>query len=577
MNQSPADNLAVGNLNPYSIKNMWNASMMWLIQMLEYANQETNVVTILNREVSVDTKSLNLSGKDLKTLPAEVMKLKELKKLNLSNNNISELHSTFDDLSKLERLDLGSNKLTQLPKNVFFRLNNLKTLNLYRNRLEELPKSINRLTSLKELNLELNQLKEIPLIGLSCLKILNMSHNCLNKLPETLVTLTSLGELNLEYNKLKTVSASTFKGLHSLRMLKINNNQLEKIELRDLPALQKLDLQDNHLSRVTLDDSMKNLVEMNLSKNKLDKISEDIGKHGMLARLNLRSNRLVYLPRSIEKLSSLVELDLRGNPDIIYSSDDENKLGRLELVELFGSKVLLDEIKFKDLIFDEEDFIEEYNLRPLYWNLDGLSELRIDQVPETRLTANQMIAIINKVSMKEKTYVNVSGSDICKNDCANDGWKSDLWKKILGTCDARRSYIWPRSSNDRQSLISRDEADTIIDYIRMLYNPSRRYYDDGELKPSYILYLKNLLGYFLENLDQMIGCIRIDFFLCSLSRIARSTRCCPEKQVAALTDAYTIIQHDLSQQSRELDDFIKRRIAVLKECYFRVLMVPVMC
>jgi GTPase SAR1 family protein len=84
---------------------------------------------------------LILSGNQLKTLPAEIGKLKNLTALDLSNNQLTSLPAEIGELKNLTELYLSGNQLKTLPAEIV-ELKNLIRFDLYGNPLESPPLEI---------------------------------------------------------------------------------------------------------------------------------------------------------------------------------------------------------------------------------------------------------------------------------------------------------------------------------------------------------------------------------------------------------------------------------------------------
>lgn len=117
--------------------------------------------------------SIDLSGKQLKSVPDSVFEYKDLISLDLSSDIVF-----YPPLAAL--LDSNANQITELPHRLG-NLTNLKTLNVSSNRLSELPSSFIKLINLESLDLsfnkelnavrELDKLKQLP--NLKVIKIAN--------------------------------------------------------------------------------------------------------------------------------------------------------------------------------------------------------------------------------------------------------------------------------------------------------------------------------------------------------------------------------------------------------------------
>ena len=96
--------------------------------------------------------SLSLEKMKLETLPAELMRFKQLRKLNLSKNRLTELPDNIGELTQLEELDLGKNNFDLFPLELC-QLTQLRRLLLNRNNFSMIPDCIRYLTQLNYLDL----------------------------------------------------------------------------------------------------------------------------------------------------------------------------------------------------------------------------------------------------------------------------------------------------------------------------------------------------------------------------------------------------------------------------------------
>ncbi|XP_065882394.1 leucine-rich repeat-containing protein 27-like [Dysidea avara] len=109
--------------------------------------------------------------------------------LDLSKKNIETLPEDFPVLQNLLGLYLEGNRLVVFPEELLPRLCNLRWLDLRNNRLTSLPSSINCIRELRTLLLEGNQLKTLPyeLATLKHLSGLNIANNPLQSPPAHIV------------------------------------------------------------------------------------------------------------------------------------------------------------------------------------------------------------------------------------------------------------------------------------------------------------------------------------------------------------------------------------------------------
>ncbi|MDZ8104769.1 MAG: COR domain-containing protein [Nostoc sp. DedQUE12a] len=224
------------------------------------------LLKIIEQAAKDKVTELNLSGKGLTTLPAEIGRLTDLRSLNLNSNQLNSLPREIGKLTNLQSLGLGSNQLSSLPSE-FGQLSNLQSLDLGSNRLSSLPSEIGQLTNLRSLNLRSNQLSSLPgEIGqLTNLQFLYFDNNQLSSLRGEIGQLTNLRSLNLSSNQLTIVPA----------------------EIGQLTNLQTLDLRSNQLSSLPAEiGQLINLWQLELSNNLLEPLPPEIESKGLKAILN---------------------------------------------------------------------------------------------------------------------------------------------------------------------------------------------------------------------------------------------------------------------------------------------------
>jgi leucine-rich repeat protein SHOC2 len=282
---------------------------------------------------------LDLQGCEISTLPESIGSLSSLTSLNLYNNKLDTLPESLGNLTNLTRLNLGRNQLVTLPDSLN-NLSNLTSLFLNDNRIENFPKSLDGLFSLLKLFLKGNMLTELPdsIECLFSLKELYLENNLLTALPNSISNLENLKELYLSDNPWSDLSilyeiyslervycfgvlldrrywtySSEWKAEWILneknaatRDALIKHfgceNMIDKLYLFNIEALYQEITNPN------------NEFKLDLSKQKLHKLSEDIGNLTYLTELSLSENYLTILPESIGNLSKLRCLDLSENP-----------------------------------------------------------------------------------------------------------------------------------------------------------------------------------------------------------------------------------------------------------------------
>ncbi|MEH2289819.1 leucine-rich repeat domain-containing protein [Nostoc sp.] len=275
------------------------------------------LLQIIKQTTREKLTKLNLSGKGLITLPAEIGQLSNLQTLDLSSNQLSSLPAEIGQLSNLQSLYLYNNQLSNLPAEIG-QLTNLQTLYLSGNQLSSLPPEIGQLTNLQTLNLSGNQLSSLSAeIGqLTNLQTLNLNGNQLSSLPSEIGQLTNLQTLDLSSNQLSTLPAEIGQ-LTNLQSFYLYNNQLSSLppEFDQLTNLQTLYLSGNQLSSLPVEiDQLTKLQSLYLYNNQLSSLPAEIGQLTNLQSLNLYNNQLSSLPAEIGQLTNLQSLYLSSNP-----------------------------------------------------------------------------------------------------------------------------------------------------------------------------------------------------------------------------------------------------------------------
>ncbi|KAM9837392.1 uncharacterized protein lrrc18b [Aulostomus maculatus] len=150
-------------------------------------------------------RRLDLSFKELTSVPKCLQKLCDMDEVDLSRNLIRQIPDFIDNFIKICVLDLHSNYLNQIPVTIG-RLQNLLVLNLCNNRLTSLPEELGLLRKLHTLHLGLNLLEALPAsIGaLKELRHIGLSDNLFTRVPRCLSKLDQLERVNLDRNPLLT-------------------------------------------------------------------------------------------------------------------------------------------------------------------------------------------------------------------------------------------------------------------------------------------------------------------------------------------------------------------------------------
>ncbi|MHC4647729.1 MAG: leucine-rich repeat domain-containing protein [Planctomycetota bacterium] len=241
--------------------------------------REEKVVELIKMAAREERRGLDLSGKGIKSLPAEIGKLTKLSGLNLSNNQLTSLPGEIGKLTKLSGLNLYDNQLTSVPAEIG-RLTNLRELDVSSNELTSVPPEIGKLRNLRELYLYSNEVKSLPpeVRKLKNLVVLEIGNMGLTRVPPAVRELRMLRQVWLGWNGLTRVPAWVGE-LTNLRELYLGRNQLTSV-----PAEIRM---------------LTNLTDLDLSGNQLTSLPAELGNLTKLRRLALEDNPLESPPAEV--------------------------------------------------------------------------------------------------------------------------------------------------------------------------------------------------------------------------------------------------------------------------------------
>ncbi len=170
--------------------------------------------------------NLDLSSRNLTSIPDYVFEQTDLELLNLANNQITELPKTLSNLINLEVLIISNNQIKKLPK-FFSRLKNLEVIQASNNLIDEIHEDIVALQRLHMINLTNNRLKSIPnnIGDLISIETLILKNNLIEKLPDSILHLVNLRQLTLSSNKIKELPINS-GFFDKIRYFNIDDNDL---------------------------------------------------------------------------------------------------------------------------------------------------------------------------------------------------------------------------------------------------------------------------------------------------------------------------------------------------------------
>ena len=259
---------------------------------------------------------MDLSNRNLKSFPIELLEFKDMKILYLSTNQLASIPPEIGQLVNLKHLYLHHNELTSIPPEIG-QLTNLQELSLYGNQLTSIPSEIGQLINLQKLYLYGNQLTSIPPeIG----QLINLQHvylsgNQLTFIPPEIGQLVNLQQLFLSFNKLTSIPPELGQ-LINLQELNLSKNHLTSIppELGQLRNLQYISIYGNPIDY--LPPPFQRLLDRQKQGQQVYQDNQSIHNSGIQKSFRESVNRL---------LSTKPELSLEKTLEEIVSSELPNE------------------------------------------------------------------------------------------------------------------------------------------------------------------------------------------------------------------------------------------------------------
>jgi len=210
------------------------------------------------------------------------------------------------------------------------------------------------------------------------IKRLDLSSKSLKELPESIGILSNLLALNLANNKLSTLPKS-MKNLSSLKNLDIRRNNFESLPIEiEFLNLSSLNASGNHLSRVTISQSFKELRVLDLSTNVISSLEIFLTDENELRILNISSNLVKEIASFIGNLTHLERLDVSNN--LLKKIPEEiSELTSIESINFSSNQIKEIHSNFFHLEVSRVD-LSANNLKELsLHSLDSLEELILDE------------------------------------------------------------------------------------------------------------------------------------------------------------------------------------------------------
>nr|AGA84053.1 toll-like receptor 22 [Epinephelus coioides] len=257
--------------------------------------------TFLRRVSTFDISGLQIPSEDMKTILGTFNS-------SLTTVKMNDMKRTY--LRALINISCSIPTVSSLQlrsNNLFFMSSNLLSLCF-------------KVTELDLADNSMKNIKDDAFKHLQGIKVLALNHNRLSSVPAAIRNLPALEELDLSKNNITTLGCQDFANLTKLRQLSLHQNSISALQgcvFKDLIHLEVLKLQNNSISK--LNDAfikyLPNLRQLHLNSNKLTAI-----KHGefrglrSLQNLSLHDNQITVLEKEcFTGLRNLMAIQLQMN------------------------------------------------------------------------------------------------------------------------------------------------------------------------------------------------------------------------------------------------------------------------
>uniref|UniRef100_A0A0R3TL88 Calponin-homology (CH) domain-containing protein n=1 Tax=Rodentolepis nana TaxID=102285 RepID=A0A0R3TL88_RODNA len=324
------------------------------LQELNISNNQLEDLGVTTEPALLSLTLLNLHKNHLRDIP-KLAVFPKLIDLYLGDNRIETFClEKFDGLKSLSTLELSRNRISSVPDNIPNTLPKLCRLNLSNNDIKYVPTDLGLMESLEVLQLSANPLRSIPQDVLSsgsrALKeLLRDRHEPIKK-PDSLqssikeetkavaeplqsspydylsVLNTNTGVLNWGQDKKQATGNKFPRGFttdpadQTLPPLD-DEDTWKSVALKGCKPdalVRTVILSSRQLNQFPLGvlAFRSSLAELNLSRNKLAKLPEEIGLLSKLENLDVSFNALTALPEALSNLSCLATLKIDFNPGL---------------------------------------------------------------------------------------------------------------------------------------------------------------------------------------------------------------------------------------------------------------------
>ncbi|RKR12218.1 leucine rich repeat (LRR) protein [Maribacter vaceletii] len=367
--------------------------------------------------------------------------------INLSSLELIEVPEILREVEDKFCLDLSSNSLSDLP-DWFYDLDNILFLNLRGNNFSQFPVRLLNMKSIIKIDFSFNNLGKLKFweSDNSNLEILVLDNCRLIKFPRFI------------------------KGLKKLVNLSINNNFLRKVPdwINELTNIKTLNCENNYLRNIPNIKNLNNLECLNLKKNKIVNITDDLTRRQNLEQLGLSSNKIKEYPQKLNKLRKLRRLELENN-NLKVIPEFIKDLKTIEVLNISNNSIStlkpLNNLKnLKNLNFSSCNVI---SLEPILHILE-----KGTQINESPTFVNPFISSIylknNKLEYPPIEIIKQGNSAILRyfkrlNNTTQKAVLNEAKVLIVGRTGAGKTSLRYKLRNEKSKLPKSDESTQGID------------------------------------------------------------------------------------------------------------------
>jgi Leucine-rich repeat (LRR) protein len=311
-----------------------------------------------------------------------------------------------------------------------WKCSNVTAIEMVNTSIRRIPAKLRKLKNLKTIEIYNNQTRSAVKLPRSRSAYAFTMNGCDPKtIPHSFRRFPNLGFLDLSENNLTKFPQGITKN-RKLKELTLQHNNLTLEEpLRGHPALERLSLQHNRISRVPGSiATYRKLVRLSFNYNLIDSVDPGIEKLDELSYLSFYANQLPAIPGPVYKIKSLQAIDLFHN-QIDQLDSTLSGWSHLEWLYLSHNKI----------VFLPENLNRLKSLRGLYVDYN-----RIDRLPETvgGLDSLQILKV-NHNFLKAIPLAVLSLGNLEELDISNN-YLTDISPRLF---DFRRYRIFSLANN----------------------------------------------------------------------------------------------------------------------------------